>query len=161
MYSASFKKCRLAVVLLLLVVLLCGCRGATAPTPSEMTDQVTQKLTGVELKPLSGTALNSYFEFQDTEVNRFSVFVSASASSADTVAAFEARDDKQQNAVISGISGYLSKLSSSFKNTMDSEYQKIQNRVLVQIDQTVLLVICSDTSVVEPLLENWGAQPIY
>lgn len=149
-------------LLLAAVVFVCsGCQAKEVPVPAELTEQVITAVALSDLEPLSGTALPSYFEFQDTAVKRFSVWVSASATSADTVAAFETRSEAQYKAVVSGISGYLSKLSSSFKNTMDSEYQKIQNRVLVQMGDTVLLLICTDPTAVDPLLEDWDAQPIY
>ncbi len=110
---------------------------------------------------LSASALPSYFEFQDADVKRFSAWVSADGESADTVAAFEVTDKSGHNKVVSGISSYLTKLTSSFKNTMDSEYQKIQNRILVEDDHIVLLVICDNTGALEPLLNEWQVSPIY
>ena len=163
MRSMIMKACRLAVCLLLvgLIFVLAACQKAEIPTPTVLTEQVMEAASVTGLEPLSGVALSSYFEFQDTHVNRFSVWVSASAASADTVAAFETRDEAEYKTVVSGVSGYLAKLSSSFKNTMDSEYQKIQSRVLVQMGDTVLLLICADPTSVDPLLEAWNAKPIY
>lgn len=147
--------------LLSICLLFSGCRSNDSLSPSECTAQILKQQPFPALSELSASALPSYFEFQDADVKRFSAWVSADGESADTVAAFEVTDKSGHNKVVSGISSYLTKLTSSFKNTMDSEYQKIQNRILVEDDHIVLLVICDNAGALEPLLNEWQVSPIY
>lgn len=158
------KRCKARYVIsftLIFAILLCGCKGHDSISPSELTDRIYTKYSFSSLNSLSGSDLSSHFQFQDNDVKRFSVLISSSADSADTIAAFEVTDDEQHALVVSGISGYITKLSTSFKNTMEAEYAKIQKRVFVEIDNVILLVICSKPEEVEKMLSSLSAKPIY
>lgn len=159
------KRCKalsaICVTLAILVMLFCGCKGTDSISPIDLTERIYSNYNFSSLKSLSGSDLSSHFQFQDSDVKRFSVLINASADSADTIAAFEVTDEKQHALVVSGISGYITKLSTSFKNTIPAEYTKIQNRIFVEIDNVILLVICSETDEVEKMLSSLSAKPIY
>ncbi len=146
---------------LIFTSMLTGCKDTNELTPSTLTEHICAKLELNELTPLSGSNLPAHFQIQDTDIKRFSVFIDASASSADTVAAFEIVDDAQQTAVITGISSYITKLTTSFEATITSEYQKTQNRILVKIDNIILLVISANSERLEAYLSSLSAEPIY
>lgn len=153
--------CAICVALVILITLFCGCKGNDSISPMDLTDHIYSKYNFSSLNSLSGSDLSSHFQFQDSDVKRFSVLISASADSADTIAAFEVTDEKQHALVVSGISGYITKLSTSFKNTITTEYTKIQNRIFVEIDNVILLVICSEPDEIEKMLLSLSAEPIY
>ena len=155
---------RILSLISLLILLL----GISACTPAENYNDIHNLSLGVvaktefsELKELSGADLVSYFGFQDSTVKRFCVKVSANGQSADTVACFEVTSDEKQAIVITGISQYLNKLTSSFKTTMESEYRKVQQRLLFKLDNTIILVVCGDYTPVTEHLTTLGAKPIY
>lgn len=146
---------------LILATFMCGCKSDNELTPATLTKRIISKLDLSDLSALSGSTLPAHFQIQDTDIKRFSVLIDASATSADTVAAFEVVDDNQQTAVVSGISGYITKLSTSFESTITTEYTKTQNRILVKIDDIILLVICSEPEKLESYLSSLSAEPIY
>ena len=55
----------------------------------------------------------------------------------------------------------MTKLSTSFKATMENEYNNVQNRVLVEVEDIVILVICNDYATVRQYLTDLGAKEIF
>lgn len=161
----KFAKKALPIFLICFVLiftsLLSGCNESESLTPSTLTERICSKLELDNLSSLSGSTLPAHFQIQDTDIKRFSVLIDASASSSDTIAAFEVVDDKQQAAVMSGISSYITKLTTSFERTITAEYKKTQNRILVKVDNIILLVICATPEKLESLLSSLSAKPIY
>ena len=156
-----FKKTVSLIISLLLIFTFCGCSNTKTYNSAELSKEILNKTAFSELKELSGSSLSSYFVFKDGDIKRFNVRVSATGESADTVACFEVVDENQRSTVISGISKYLNKLSTSFKATMESEYLKVQNRVLVEIEDIVILVICNDYGAAKQYLSDLGAKEIF
>lgn len=161
MRFAAIKRAISIISLLVLLVTACGCSSGGNINPSDLSESLVAQTEFAEMKQLSGAAISSYFGFKDSDVKRFSVAVSAKGESADTVACFEITDTEQQSTVVTGISQYLTKLSTSFKATMESEYYKVQNRVLVKLDDMVVLVICSDHKTMGNYLTDLGAKEIF
>lgn len=160
-YAKQALSIFLICFVLIFTSMLTGCKDTNDLTPSTLTKNICAKLELNELTSLSGSNLPAHFQIQDTDIKRFSVLIDSSSSSADTVAAFEVIDDKQQTAVVTGISSYITKLTTSFENTITSEYQKTQNRILVKIDNIILLVISANPESLEEYLSSLSAQPIY
>lgn len=155
------KKAIALLTAICLLLSLYGCSSTTSTSPTSLSEQILEKTTFSELKELSGTSLPSYFVFQDTSVKRFNVKVSATGKSADTIACFEVKDSDQRSKVVSGISQYLNKLSTSFKTTMEMEYQKVQNRLLLEFNNIIVLVVCNDYTAVTEFLSEFGAKEIF
>ena len=112
------------------------------------------------MKTLSGTSLPSYFVFGDGDVKRFNAMVSANAESADTLACFEIINKKQRSVAISGISQYLSNQSNSFKSTIEKEYNKVQTRLLMELENIIILVVANNTAAVWDYLTEMGAKEV-
>lgn len=149
------------VFMVFILLLLVGCESNSVLSPAEITEKIICENTFSEMGSLSGDKLSSYFQFSDTDVKRFSVLISTSTDSADTVAAFEVDDQEKQTLVISGISQYVTKLSSAMKSSMESEYNKVQSRLLMKNKNTIILVICSEPENVQNQLEQIGAKAVY
>lgn len=152
------------IISIFLSVILCfaisGCASAKKHTPTQLSEDILELTSFSELKELSGASLPSYFVFQDGSVKRFSVRVSATAQSSDTLACFEVADEKQRATAVSGISQYLTNLSTAFKSTMEQEYQKVENRLLVELESIIILVICNDSTAVWDYLTRLGAKEV-
>lgn len=156
----SIKKIIVFVLSLVLSLVITGCDDKENYSSAEISKEISQIATFSEMKELSGNSLPTYFVFQDGSVKRFSVKVSATGQSADTLACFEVNDKEQRQAAISGISQYLTNLSTSFKSTMEMEYKKVEKRLLFEVENTIVLVICSDTAAVEEYLTKLGAKEV-
>lgn len=151
----------LSVCLVLAMTLLSGCDSKVAMSPAEITERLMSEISVTEPNSLSGDKLSAYFQFKDTDVKRFSVYISGSTDSADTIAAFEVVNEEKQNLVITGISQYLTKLASAMKQSVGNEYIKVQSRLLMKTENTIILVICSEPDKAEQLLEDLGAKAVY
>ncbi|MBQ5765106.1 MAG: DUF4358 domain-containing protein [Clostridia bacterium] len=160
MHCSILKKVISVVSIVILLITACGCSAQKSYDLNEISEAIVGTTEFSELKELSGTTLTSYFGFQDSDVKRFNVKVSATAESADTVACFEVNDKAGQEKVVSGISNYLTGRATSFKATMESEYNKVQSRLLVQVDNVIILVVCSDYAPVTEYLNDLGAKEV-
>lgn len=160
MNHSKFKKAILIISLFMLLVVLCGCSSSKNYDLNEISEDIVNSAEFSELKELSGTTLTSYFGFQDLDVKRFNVKVSATGESADTVACFEVNDKAGHDKVITGISNYLTGRATSFKATMESEYTKVQSRLLVQVDNVIILVICGDYAPIAEYFSELGAEEV-
>ena len=160
MYKNSIKKIIVFLVVAILLLVNCGCASKKDYTVSEISEKILNLTSFSEMKQLSGTSLPSYFVFQDGDVKRFNAMVSANAESADTLACFEVIDEKQRSTIISGISSYLSNQSNSFKSTIEKEYNKDQNRLLAELENIIILVVCNNTTDVWEYLTELGAKEV-
>lgn len=160
MYKNSIKKIIVFLVVAILLLVNCGCASKKDYTVSEISEKILNLTSFSEMKQLSGTSLPSYFVFQDGDVKRFNAMVSANAESADTLACFEVIDEKQRSTIISGISSYLSNQSNSFKSTIEKEYNKVQNRLLAELENIIILVVCNNTTDVWEYLTELGAKEV-
>lgn len=160
MHFSIAKKAISIISLFVLLFTICGCSAQKTYDLNEISVDIINVTEFSELKEISGTTLTSYFGFQDSDVLRFSVKVSASGESADTVACFELNDQADQEKVVSGISTYLTGRATSFKATMESEYNKVQSRLLMQVDNVIILVICGDYTPVAQYLADLGAKEV-
>ena len=160
MYKNSIKKIIIFLVVAILLLVNCGCASKKDYTVSEISEKILNLTSFSEMKQLSGTSLPSYFVFQDGDVKRFNAMVSANAESADTLACFEVIDEKQRSTIISGISSYLSNQSNSFKSTIEKEYNKVQNRLLAELENIIILVVCNNTTDVWEYLTELGAKEV-
>ena len=160
MYKNSVKKIIIFLIVAVMILANCGCASKNNYTTAELSEEILKLTTFSEMKQLSGTSLPSYFVFQDGDVKRFNVMVSANAESADTLACFEVVDEKQRSTTVSGISSYLSNQSNCFKSTIEKEYNKVQNRLLAELDNIIILVVSSDTTAVWEYLTELGAKEV-
>lgn len=158
-----FKKpCCFALVLLLcFCAILTGCNKSVSVSPAEITKQIIESNNFSKMKELSGDQLSSYFQFKNTDVKRFSAFISDSTDLSDTVAAFETEKEENYNLVITGISKYLAKLSSAMQSSVGNEYDKTRSALIMHIDNTVILVVGSDFEKIEAQLKELGAKAVY
>lgn len=160
MLKSFTKKVFSLFIISVLILVNCGCSSTKDYNVGELSEEILNLTSFSEMKTLSGTSLPSYFVFQDGDVKRFNVMVSANAESADTLACFEVVDQKQRSTIVSGISSYLTNQSNSFKSTIEKEYNKVQNRLLAELGNIIILVVCNDTTAVWDYLTELGAKEV-
>ena len=160
MSKNSVKKFIAFFLAAVLALTFCGCASKNNYSASQLSEEILKLTSFSEMKPLSGASLPSYFVFGDGDVKRFNVMVSANAEAADTLACFEVIYKKQRATAITGISYYLSNQSTSFKSTIEKEYNKVQNRLLVELDSIIILVVASDTTAVWNFLTELGGKEV-
>lgn len=160
MFKNCIKNFLVLYVVFMLAFISCGCAFQKTHTTAELSEKILTLTSFSKMKSLSGISLPSYFVFRDGDVKRFNVMVSANAESADTLACFEVIDQKQRATTVSGISSYLASQSNSFKSTIVKEYNKVQNRLLMELDNIIILVVCNDTTAIWTYLTEIGAKEV-
>ena len=160
MSKNSVKKVIVFFIAIVLSFIACGCVAKNNYSTSQLSEEILKLASFSEMKALSGTSLPSYFVFSDGDVKRFNVMVSANSESSDTLACFEVIDEKQRSVAISGISQYLSNQSNSFKSTIEKEYNKVQNRLLMELENIIVLVVSNDTASIWDYLTELGAKEV-
>lgn len=160
MFKKTAKNFLVFFLVAMLILLSCSCNSKKEYDVTELSEEILNLTSFSEMKSLSGTSLPSYFVFQDGDVKRFNVKVSANAESADTLACFEVVDQKQRSTTISGISSYLANQSNSFKSTIEKEYNKVQKRLLVELENIIILVVANNTTDVWDYLTELGAKEV-
>lgn len=157
MNSLWFKKIIPFFLCAVFFLTVAGC-GKSSLSPSEIVENVKNSHHFSALNPLTGDKLSAYFQFSDSDVKRFCVYISGVNESADIIASFELKSEENKAKILNGISLYLNNKSKIYKGNLETEYQKIQNRVLMQIGSSVTLVVCEDYSAVETQLKKLGGQ---
>lgn len=158
MIYTNFKRIISTILAVLLAFSSVGCSDAKSYDSVEIAEEILEVAAFSEMKELSGSSLPSYFIFGDGSVKRYNVWVSANGESADTLACFQAKDSEQRSTAIAGIKQHLTFYSQSFASTM--EYQKIEKRLLVEVGDVIVLVICNDTAPVWDYLSGIGAKEV-
>ena len=144
---------------LFIVLVLSGCSSDADKTPRELANDIKKQMSFSQLKELSGGDLPAHFVFKDGDVAEFSVMISATGESADTIACFKMRDDNK-SVIVEGIAKYLENRAASFKATLVNEYEKLEKHILVQVNDIIILVICSDYATISSYLDDLGAKEI-
>lgn len=153
-----YSKIKSIIALALAIILLfttSGCNTTKDYDSLELSEKILELTNFSEMKQLSGISLSDHFFFKDGDVKRFNVWVSATEST-DTLACFEVKNDEQRSIVKKGIGQYLENLSKSPKSPQESE--KTANRLLVELGDVIILVICNDTAPVWDYLTGLGAK---
>lgn len=152
-----FKKIVPLFLCAVLFLTVAGC-GENSTSPSDIAEAVKTTHSFTSLNALTGDKLSAYFQFSDSDVKRFCVYISGVNESADMIASFELKDEESKTKILNGISLYLNNKSKIYKGNLETEYQKIQNRVLMQVGSSITLVICEDYTAVEAQLKKLGGQ---
>ncbi len=145
---------------LLLLTCSAACGQQTDMTPKEITLYLEQQLDLNELTEVPGEKISSYFGFSIDEIKSGSLLTASSGSSSDMLAAFEYKDSSNREKIIDNVVNYLSATASTFKNTMDAEYRKIQSRLLYEYGDIIILVVCGNWDNAAEVLAEMGAVEI-
>lgn len=160
MFKNIIKSVVICLCMFALLFSFCSCKEETEYDLNEISQTILEITEYSSFEELSGTSLFSYFGFQDTEVKRFNVKVSTTGESANTIACFEVNDEDGYEMVVTGISHYLNSRAESFETTLENEYKKIQSRLLVRVDNIIILVICDNYPQVTKYLTELGTTEV-
>lgn len=155
MIYAKIKKLAVFLLAIVFIFSMVGCSSAKNYDSLEISEKILDLAPFSNMEKLSGISLSDHFFFKDNDVKRFNVWVSANES-IDTLACFEVKNDEQRSIVKKGIGKYLENLSISPKSPQES--MKAENRLLVELDNIIILVICNDTTPVWDYLTELGAK---
>lgn len=148
-----------AIILLACLLLLSGCSGGTdAPTADMVAQKVSKGWDG--MTEMSYDEISANYYFSPKLLDDFTVMVSDSDENATEAAVFRLKESGNRGAVLEGIKKHLSERATAFQNVLESEYDKIQNRLLMELDDMIVLVITGDRDTALTTLTDMGAKEI-
>lgn len=158
----NFKK---ATSLLLVIFVLLLCVGCKKPMyePAEVTKSVLSVFpASVSEKtiPLDIEHLDSYFGFGGDLLSDFSVVISSAEQTAFELGALELKDNDDINLVVDGIYRRHNDVSQALSYINTSSSTTGSRFLLMKLNDTIIYLICSDTSAAYETLTEMGAEEI-
>ena len=155
----TLKKCiSLFAVLLLLAGLVTGCLNKSGATsPEEVTEDILAYVdTDINWVSLKKDKLSSYFGFSGDDLNSHSAYINDSEEKYDIVAAFEFKDHQALHAAVEKINVCLDAATKNFKSIIDTETEKIANRVILSNQNVLVVVVSSNADKIKEMLIEKG-----
>ena len=97
------------------------------------------------LTQLGSAQVTNYYAMQSEWISESLVYVDGADSSCDEVAVFRLSDQDYAKNVIAAVEQRINSEMAVFGNSLESEYKKLQERVLMQKDDLIVLVVMSDS----------------
>ena len=159
MFQPKLRRIISAIVMLFVLLSFAGCaQSKNTLSPAEITETIKSNHAFSSLSALTGDKLSAYFQFNDSDVKRFSAYISNATEASDVIAAFEYRNDHEKSKIMNGISLFLNNKAEVYKNNFETEYLKIQNRVFMQVGSVIVIVIGEEYKQIETELKDLGGQ---
>lgn len=158
------KVIRVVALLLILAVCLsglCCCTDKNEYTAQEISSQLYELcLKNSETYEVSKADIENRFNFDGNLLDEYSVRLSDTDEKYLCVAVFSLKDKADRQTVIDGISSTLKVTAASFGVLDDSEYNKIQHRLLYEYGDIIIFVVADSYKPCEEYLKEIGASPI-
>lgn len=149
----------LLLCVFLVFSLLFGCSSKKEYTLNEITDTLKDFSSDVSWNQLNGEQLSSYFQFGKDKTDGFSVYVNASEEHFDIIAAVKPSSPSVRDEIIRGLSFAKSNALDNYRSNNESEYKKIIDAPLVEVDGILILVIMDNYEAIEKYFKQIGAKP--
>ena len=152
---------QLFCLVICLAICLCGCGNKTEYTAEELCDTIVDHVFSGQLTTtVSEKEIQNYFEFDSKMLLDYKVVLRTQDEKYDMVAVF--RPDGKENAqkILEGINKTVSSSANMIKSLSATEYMKINNRLLYEIDGIYILIIADDYNTPKNYLEEIKAKEV-
>ncbi len=165
MSNSRLRRLLAAGLALLCALLLGGCgRGADASAElscAALSARLQEEAGGqIVWTPLTGDQLSNYYGFSGEILRDFSVVVSDSDSLSDEIAVFDPKSPDDRLALLDGVNRHLTETAAGFRALNETEYKKLQNRLILELDGRIVLVVSDNVAQLYTVLKNLGAQEV-
>lgn len=164
----QFKKGLLLTATLLLIISLFGCinnnkvkvveskQASFSPTSSqEVSDAILQTINNEDLILLSNEKISLQYDFDMSMLDECIVYLSKTENKCDEVAVFKLKDKNYSDTVISAINERIDLKKKTFTSINSSEYDKLQNPILINNNGFIVLVISDKNESVNDALNQF------
>lgn len=148
------------VLAAVLVLTLCSCSSdEKRNTPYSITMDILELCSDdIEMIALSSKQTATYFGVDIKYLNNFTVYVSSADDRYDTVAVFAYDSDEARTAIANAVAGHVKNSETTAMAVNDTEYKKIQNRILMETKDKLIFVVSDNSSEIEKMLKKMGAK---
>ena len=161
--KATWGRCVRAAFLMFICAafLMCAACGRERPqTIDQISTLIEDSANFTNMSTLSDAQLSNYFDHSKEGVLQAKMVISDSESVADEYAVFELEDGNDGTEILAVISEHIANRQNSFRETSQTEYAKLQNSIIRQLDNFRILVVCENYVQVAKVLEENGAKAI-
>lgn len=136
-----------------------GCEGKNQHTAYSISKSVLELCSEeVEMTALTAEQTANYYGIPDAHLYDFSVHISSADDQYDTVAVFSYTDKEERTVLADAIAQTIKTNETTVKAVNDAEYQKLQNRIIMELEDKLILVISDNFSEIGEALEKMGAK---
>lgn len=151
------KHLSILLVFLLCIGVMAGCSNGNNLTPAEITDEIMAYVDkDIKWISLKEKELNGYFGFSDETVVSHSAYINDAEEKYDIVSAFEFKDNKSLHAAVEKVNASLTSATQNFATAIDSEREKIANRIILSKGNVLVVVVSSNTQNIKEMLTEKG-----
>lgn len=149
------------VSLLMTLVLVCcalsACGNGEQASPKAITDDIFEYVDkDIKWVSLKNNELNGYFGFSGDTVKEHTAYINDAEEGYDIVAAFEFNDSESMRAAVEKVNISLDAATQNFKSVIDTETEKIMNRLILCKGNILVVVVASNTPKVKEMLTKKG-----
>ena len=151
------KYLSVALVFLLCIGVMVGCSSGKNLNPAEITDEIMAYVDkDIKWVSLKEGELIGYFGFSGETVVSHSAYINDAEEKYDIVSAFEFKDNKSLHTAVEKVNASLTSATQNFATAIDSEREKIANRVILSKDNVLVVVVSSNTQKIKEMLTDKG-----
>lgn len=145
--------------LLAAALLLTGCGnngGEKTDIDLEATMKAMMDATEVEdeMKKMEGEVVGNFYDIDDSAVDSYLIYSSASGATAEEFAIFKAKDAKGVETIKTMLDKRVEDLGKRFEQYIPAEMAKVQNAVITENGNYVLFVCAGDPSTAEAAFDK-------
>ncbi len=144
-----------------MLVSLCACGGNnTEYSPKYITKKlcdIDSEVTYIELVP---EQIPSFFNISVTSLKDYSIFIADNENSTNTLAVFEIKDKSDKSIVLDAINTYVTSLIKTFELSNSNEFKKLSARVVMELDDCIILIVSDNVSLMQAELDDIGAKAL-
>ena len=147
------------VLVVLMVFSLCACSGSnTNLSPGEIASRLCKVDSNVSYVKLVPEQIPSFFNISVSSLEDYSVYIADDENSTNTIAVFKAADNKAS--VLEAINSYVAGLSKTFELSNSSEYKKLNARIIMELDDSIVLVVSDNIENMQEEIDEMGGKAL-
>lgn len=148
------------VLAAVLVFSLCSCSSKEKHNnPYSIATEILEHCSDdIEMIALTSKQTSTYFGIDIKYLSDFSVYVSSKDDRYDTVAVFSYNNKEARTAIADAVAGHVKNSETTAMAVNDTEFKKIQNRILMETKDKLIFVISDNSSEIEKMLKKMGAK---
>lgn len=136
-----------------------ACDGGEHQTSYSISQSILELCSeDIEMTALTAEQTATYYGIPTAHLHDFSVYISSADDRYDTVAVFTYSEKEERTILADAIADSLKTNETTVKAVNDAEYKKIQNRLIMELEDKLILVISDNNTEIEEMLENSGAK---
>ena len=140
------------------LIILSACSYGEKHTPYSISQKILELCSdNVEMTSLTAEQTAAHYGIPTANLHDFCVYICAADDQYDTVAVFSYSDKKERAVFTQAIADSLKTNETTVKAVNDSEYKKIQNRLIAELEDKLILVISDNVTEIEAMLKELGA----